>query len=36
VVRREGEIGKDEREKQKKVALGAAVFLLIWCEQFPL
>jgi hypothetical protein len=27
---------KDEREKQKKVALGVAVFLLIQWEQFPL
>jgi hypothetical protein len=28
--------GKDEREKQKKVASGVAVFLLIHWEQFPL
>jgi hypothetical protein len=27
---------KDEREKTKKVASGAAVFLLIRCEQFTL
>jgi hypothetical protein len=27
---------KDEREKTKKVASGAVVFLLIRCEQFTL
>jgi hypothetical protein len=27
---------KWEKERKKKVASGAAVFLLIWCEQLPL
>jgi hypothetical protein len=27
---------KGEREKQKNMASGVAVFLFIWWEQFPL